>query len=151
MSRFISAACIAFLLLTGYPQRDVFTKYKAVEAYEVQPGILTFPTYAEDGQVCEIGIERRHYSPGLIKLDPSISREEIDKTVDELAPSVVRGQKSDSPLNDLMVVAGRGMTTVVEYENVSVQIESAAVGVTGKEKTVENVAAVVRWRNRKCK
>lgn len=48
--------------------------------------------------MCEIGIERRHYSPELIKLDPSLSREEIDKTVDELAPSAVRGQKSESPL-----------------------------------------------------
>jgi hypothetical protein len=151
MSRFISAACMALLLLTRYPQRDVFTKYKTVEAYEVQPGILAFPTYAEDGQVCEIGIERRHYSPELIKLDPSLSREEIDKTVDELAPSAVRGQKSDSPSNDLMVVAGPGMTTIVEYENVSVQIDSALIGATGKKKTVENVAAVIRWRNRKCK
>jgi hypothetical protein len=28
-------------------------KYKAVEAYEVRPGILVFPTYSEDGEVCE--------------------------------------------------------------------------------------------------
>jgi len=142
---------MSFLLLTLYPQKDVFTKYKAVEAYEAQPGILAFPTYAEDGRVCEIGIERRHYSPELIKLDPSLSREEIDKTVDELAPPAVRGQKWDSPLNDIMLVAGRGRTTVVEYENVSVQIESAVIGVPGKEKTVDNVAAVIQWKNRKCR
>jgi hypothetical protein len=151
MSRFISAVCMAFLLFTAYPQRNGLTKYKAVEAYEVQPGILAFPTYAEDGQVCEIGIERRHYSPEVIRLDPNLSREEIDKTVDELAPTTVRGQKSDSPLNDLMVVAGPGRTTVVEYENVTVQIQSGVVGVARKEKTVENVAAVIRWKNRKCK
>ena len=151
MFRLICAACMSFLLLTLYPQKDVFTKYKAVEAYEPQPGLLAFPTYAEDGRVCEIGIERRHYSPELINLDPSLSREEIDKTVDELAPPAVRGQKSGSPLNDLMFVAGGRMTTVVEYENVSVQIESAVIGVHGKEKTVENVAAVIKWKNRKCK
>jgi hypothetical protein len=151
MSRFISAASMAFLLFSAYPQRNGFTAYRAVEAYEVQPGILAFPTYAEDGQVCEIGIERRHYSPEVIKLDPSLSREEIDKTVDDLAPAAVRGQKSDGPLNDLMVVAGGGMTTIADYENVTVQIYSGVIGVSGKEKTVENVAAVIRWKNRKCK
>jgi hypothetical protein len=151
MSRFISAVCMAFLLFTAYPQRHGFTKYKVVEAYEVQPGILAFPTYAEDGQVCEIGIERRHYSPEVIKLNPCLSREEIDKTVDDLAPTAVRGQKSDSPLNGVMVVAGRGRTTVVEYENITVQIENAVIGVTRKERTVENVAAVIQWKNRKCK
>jgi hypothetical protein len=151
MSKFISVACTAFLILTGYPQRDVFTKYKAVEAYAVQPGILAFPTYAEDGQVCEIGIERRHYSPEIIELDPSLSQEEIDKTVDELAPAAARGRKWDSPFNGLMVAAGPGLTTIVEYENVTVQIESAVIGATGKKKTVENIAAVVKWKNRKCK
>lgn len=60
-----------------------------MEAYEVQPGILAFPTYAADGQVCEIGIERRHYSLEVIRLDPGLSREEIDKTVDDLAPTAV--------------------------------------------------------------
>jgi len=150
MLRFISAACAAFLLFTTYSQRSGFTKYKAVEAYEVQPGILAFPTYTEDGQACEIGIERRHYSPEVIKLDSSLSQEEIDKTLDDLAPAAVRGQKSVSRLNDLTVVAGRGMTTIVEYENVTVQIHSAVIGVARKETTVENVAAVIRWKNRKC-
>jgi hypothetical protein len=151
MSKFISVACMGFLLFSAYPQKNGFTAYKAVEAYEVQPGILAFPTYTEDGQVCEIGIERHHYSPEVIKLDLSLSREEIDKTVNDLAPAAVRGQKSSSPLNDLMVVAGRGMTTIVEYENVTVQIHSAVIGVSGKEKTVENVATLIRWKNRKCK
>jgi hypothetical protein len=151
MSRFVSAVCTALLLFTAYPQRNNFTKYKAVEAYEVQPGILALPTYAEDGQVCEVGIERRHYSPGVIKLDPSLSRKEIDKTLDDLAPTAVRGHRSDSPLNGLIVVAGPGRTTIVEYENVTVQIDSAVIGVARKEKTVENVAAVIRWKNRKCK
>lgn len=151
MSRVVSAACMAFLLLTAHPQRDSLTKYKAVEAYEVLPGVLAFPTYTQEGQVCEIGFERRHYSPEIINLDPSLSREEIDKVVDELAPARVRGQKWDSPLNGLTVVTGRARTTVVEYENVSVETDSTVIGATGQEKTVENVSAVVRWKNRKCK
>ena len=80
-----------------------------------------------------------------------MSRKEIDKTLDDLAPTAVRGHRSDSPLNGLIVVAGPGRTTIVEYENVTVQIDSAVIGVARKEKTVENVAAVIRWKNRKCK
>lgn len=82
-----------------HPQRNGFTTYKAVEAYEVQPGILAFPTYGADVQVREIGMERRHYSPEVIRLDSGLSQEEIDKTMDDLAPTAVRGQKSDNPLN----------------------------------------------------
>ena len=151
MCRLIGAACVAFLVFTAYPQRNSFTKYKAVETYEVRPGILAFPIHAEYGQVCEIGIERRHYSPQVIKLDPGLSQQEIDETVDDLAPAAVRGPKWDSPLNGLTDVAGRGMTTNVEYENVTLQIHSAVIGGTGKESTVENVAAVIHWKNRKCK
>jgi hypothetical protein len=85
----LSAACVLLLLLlTASPQTTSMAKYKAVEAYEVRPGILMFPTYTEDGQVCEIGLERRHYSPEIIRLDPNLSREDIDAIVDELDPRV---------------------------------------------------------------
>jgi hypothetical protein len=151
MFKLVGAACATLLLLAAYSQRESFTKYKAVEAYEVQPGILAFPNYTEEGLVCEIGIERNHYSPEIIQLDSGLSREEIEKTVDELAPAAVRGQKWDSPLNGLMTITGRAMTTSIEYEQVTVQIYSAVIGDSKKKTTVENVAAVIKWKKRKCK
>jgi hypothetical protein len=146
-----SATCV-LLLLTAAPQENRMAKYKAVEVYEARPGILMFPRYTEEGQVCEVGLERRHYSPEKITLYSTLSRKEIDEIADDLAPASERGPKLEGPLNNLMLVVGHGITTSVEYENVTVQIESAVIDNSNKKSTVvDDVAAVIKWKNRKCK
>jgi hypothetical protein len=155
MSRLAGLVCTAMLLLlVAKPQDDKhnpFSKYKAVEAYEVRPGILMMPSYAEDGQVCEIGLEKRHYSPEVIRLDPDFSHEQIDQIADELVPASERGPKSKDFANDLIVVDGRGMTTISTYENVSIQIHSAVSPKSKKQEIVAtDVAATIQWKNRKC-
>lgn len=151
MGKILSAACVLLLLLTASPQKNTTAKYKAVEAYEVRPGILMFPVYSEEGQVCEIGLERRHYSPEMIRLDSTLAREDVDAIVDELAPAGERGPKSQNPLDDLMLVVGPGRTTFEQYENVTVRIESAFIVNSEKKSTVDDVAAVIIWKHRKCK
>jgi hypothetical protein len=151
VAKILSAACVLLLLLTAPPQKNPMAKYKAVEAYEVRPGILMFPSYSEEGQVCEIGLERRHYSPEMIRLDSTFSREDVDAIVDELAPASERGPKSQIPLDGLILVVGPGMTTLEQYENVTVQIESAVIANSKKKSTVDEVAAVIKWKHRKCK
>ena len=126
-------------------------KYKAVEAYEVRPGILMFPTYSEDGEVCEIGLERRHYSWEIIRLDSTLAREDIDAIVDELAPASERGPKSQNPLDRLMLVVGPGRTAFEQYENITVEIEGGAIINSQKKSTFDDVAAVIIWKHRKCK
>ena len=151
MAKVLSAACVLFLFLTASPQKNRMAKYKAVEAYEVRPGVLMFPSYSEEGQVCEIGLERRHYSPEMIRLDSTLARTDVDAIVDELAPASERGPKSQNPLDDLMLVVGPGRTTFEQYENVTVQIESAVIATSKKKSTVDDVAAVIIWKHRKCK
>jgi hypothetical protein len=51
------------------------------------------PRYASDGRVCEIGLEKKHYSPDLIR-HGDLSRKEIDLIAEELAPS---GERVPSP------------------------------------------------------
>jgi hypothetical protein len=67
VAKILSAVCVLLLLLTASPQKYPMVKYRAVEAYEVRPGISMFPS--EERQVCQIGLERRHYSPETIRLD----------------------------------------------------------------------------------
>jgi len=84
MSKLIASVVVAMLLLiTSNPGRERFAKYKAVEAYEIRPGILMMPKYSTDGQICEIGLEKLHYSPDMIRLDSSLSRKDIDQIFDE--------------------------------------------------------------------
>jgi hypothetical protein len=153
-SGMIVLICTSMLLfLAAKPQNDRFSKYKAVEGYEVRPGILMMPRYAEDGQVCEIGLERRHYAPEMIRLDSSISREEIDGIVDELVPVEERGPKTGVlGGRDSITIIGPGMTTSVNYENISIQIESRVISSRKRSMSVDyGIAAIIQWKNRKCK
>lgn len=121
-----------------------------MEAYEVAQGILMFPRYAEDGQVCEIGLEARHYSPDLIRLDPGLPRNEIGRILDELAPIDERGPKDR--VRDLITRAGNSFVTSSEYGNVSIQIYSAVSRNSQKREIVaDDVATTIRWKNRKCR
>lgn len=146
------ALIIAMLLLasTG-PVREEFSRYKAVEAYEVRPGVLLMPRYSADGQVCEIALERLEYSPEKINLDPDLSREEIDQIVQEVVPPEDRGPTPPDFLKSLISRAGNSITTTTDYENVSVQTvgqvlaESHRHGITEADRV-----ATIRWKHRKC-
>jgi hypothetical protein len=141
-----------FLFLAAKPQSDKFSKYRTVEAYEVRPGILMMPRYGEDGQVCEIGLERRHYAGGVIYLDSELSRKDIDEIVDELVPVEERGPKTNIlGGRDSITTVGPGMTHLVDYENISVQIESRVISSKRRIEVVgENIAATIQWKKRKC-
>jgi hypothetical protein len=150
MARLLCAVGAVLFLLTASPQNSTFLEYKAVEAYEVHPGILMFPRYAEDGRVCEVGLERLHYSPEKIVLYSTLYRQDIDSIVDELAPASERGARSGRPPDGLFSMTGLGMTAIEQYEHVTVQIHSALPGLSEKS-NIDTIAAVITWRDRLCK
>jgi hypothetical protein len=145
---------IAMMTLGAKPQNEMFSKYKAVEAYEIEPGILAMPKYSSDGQVCEIGLEKRLYSPESVRLETNFSDQEIDHLVDDLVPSDMRGPKSGG------FEAGRKQTIitnisyseiVADYANVTVQAEGYFSFVPKqKVATQNNPVIIIRWNNRKC-
>ncbi|HUA02209.1 MAG TPA: hypothetical protein VMB02_17865 [Candidatus Aquilonibacter sp.] len=149
MSKLIGAVIALLLVPSVSPDRERFAKYKAVEAYEVPPGLLVLPTYSADGQVCEIGLERLHYSPELIRLDSTLSREEIDQIFDKLVPADERGPQSKDLAGSLITQGGGSLTTTVDFQNVSIQIYGAAVS-KKHSITVDEVAATLKWKKRKC-
>jgi hypothetical protein len=152
MSRLIGLALTAvLLLLSATLTRERFSKYKAIEAYEIRPGILMMPRYSPDGYVCEIGLERLHYSPEMIRLDSGLSREEIDQIFDELVPAAERGPQLKGVAGNLITKNGPGLITNIAFENVSIQIYSHILSTAHKgETTVDQVAATFSWKNRNC-
>jgi hypothetical protein len=154
MSKLIALSVLAMLLVpTSNPGRERFAKYKAIEAYEIRPGILVMPRYSADGQVCEIGLEKLHYSPEMIRLDSSLSRNEIDQIFEELVPSGERGPKPTNLLaQGSTIISGRGTATDEEYQNVSIEIFGNFSPADGKDGATEDqVAATLKWKNRKCR
>lgn len=129
-----------------------FAKYRKIEAYEIRPGILMMPRYTADDQVCEIGLSRLLYSPELIRVNPDLSRKEIDQILDELVPADERGKPPKDALDALMIQDGHTMTTNIEYENVLVQIFGATLPSRHKhETTVNEVVATIKWKQRVCR
>lgn len=152
MSRLMTVAFAAMIfLLSANPVQERFAKYRAIEAYEVRPGILMMPRYSADKQVCEIGLEKLHYSPEVIRLDSSLSRKEIDQIVDELVPAEERGPRSKEFVGTLITRSGPSLTMNIDFENVWLQIHGRASNAPGEAgTTVDWVAATIKWKNRKC-
>jgi hypothetical protein len=145
--------CLILFLVPSAITQDAtsFSKYNRVEAYEVRPGILMMPRYTSDGQFCEIGIEVRHYSPELIRVDPSLSNEEIEKLVEEFVPPADRRPRSTG-LPEPSSIEGHALTISAEYEGVIARTFSTEVCPWKSKKNcvLLTVAATITWKNREC-
>ena len=151
MSKLIGLGFVVlFVLFAANPVHEIFTKYKPVEAYEIRPGILMMPRYSADGQVCEIGLEKLHYSPETIRLDSSLSREEVDQVFYELVPADERGPSSKDFAGTIITRGGQSLTTNVDFQHVSIQIYGDASSPGGGATTVNEVVATLKWKSRKC-
>ena len=143
----ILACVMALLFLPTGPQNGKFSKYKAVAAYEIRPGILMMPKYAEDGEVCEITLQTTNASSDTINLTPTLPRKTVLELVDELAPVDERGPRTmDFGRDYISQHTGESVTTFAEWENVAVNIYGRASAGCGKG----DVIAEIRWKKRAC-
>jgi hypothetical protein len=70
MPKFVGLSLTILIMLNAVTTaQQQFAKYRKIEAYEIRPGILMMPRYTADDRVCEIGLEKLHYSPERIRLD----------------------------------------------------------------------------------
>jgi len=140
-----------FILPSSNTGSDKFSMYKPIEAYEVRPDVLMMPRYSVDGQICEIGLQKRNFSPELIRSDSELSRKELDEMFEELVPLSERGPRSkDFPL-DVITQNGGSIVTYIVFEKVSMQVYSHEVLVSTHGKThSQNVVAIIKWNDRKC-
>lgn len=139
-----STCALALLFFFAKPRDDRFLHYKAVEAYEIRPGILVMPGYSADGQICQAVIQKESYSNEIVHLDPTMPREVVDQIVDELVPDNEKGPLTlDKEMSRLSLYIGNAVTSFVDYKNVSVDIERRA------SSTGETVA-VIKWKHPAC-
>ena len=153
MSRLCGLGLATLALLSFLnPNPDRFAKYKTIEAYEIRPGILMMPRYSADGQVCEIGLQKLHYTKEKIRLDSGLEHKEINEIFDELVPASERGTESKAFEGSVITRDGASLVTTIDFENVSIQIYGQASPAAGEGGTiVDEVAAALRWKNRRCR
>jgi hypothetical protein len=145
MARLVGLACaIALLLFPGELHNERFSKYKRVEAYEIRAGILVMPRYSADGQVCMVVLQKGHYVNGVADLDSTLPRTVVIQIFDELVPPSERGPLStNAEMARLSVYSGNGVTSLLDYKNVSFDISRQA-------SSPDDIVAVIQWKDRSC-
>jgi hypothetical protein len=108
------------------------------------------PKYAGDGQVCEIGLQKRLYFPEKISVNDDLSRDEIEQVFEELVPASERGSKSIGFQAHQVSRSGNVVTTNIDYANVSLEIDGKEVSSKRHEVVEETVVAIIHWKNRGC-
>ena len=144
----VGVICLGLLsCIPAISQSGRLSHYKHVEAYEVGPDILMLPRYSKNGQVCEIALQKRLYSPDGFFHDPTLKRTVINKVIDELVSPAERGAAIKG--KDMIIQSGNGMAMNMEYENVSIVIYSEAS--QHQEQTVaRDIVATITWKHRTC-
>ena len=114
---------LAAVMFPLKPAQSFLSRYRCVEAYEVRPDIFATPTYAQNGLLCKVAVEKHHVQADLLDMSPTIPREVAMEIIDELAPPSERGPRSRkaSPF-DYDIIEGSVAVLPIDYDNVSIRI-----------------------------
>lgn len=109
------------------------------------------PKHSRNGEVCEIGLEKLHYSLNGIDLDWALSRGEITQILRELVPPNERGPRSKLFGGELISRAGLGLTTSMDFERVLIRIYGRQLpGSHRGEIVTGDIVATIHWKDREC-
>lgn len=149
MAKLMMICITSLLILAAGPQEEKLSRLHSVKMFEIQEAILVTPVYSDAGEVCRVVLEKRHLSSKGIDLDAEMSREEIQRVFDELAPKQERGQPKLKlgENGEITTFDGPALVTFVAYENVSIQM----YGKNNEGVTRGYVAAIIHWQKRKCR
>jgi len=139
---------ILTLGVPGFTQTssDLERKYGSpVKEYEVRPGILMTATYSDDGQVCKMYVERRHFSETGCDQRLYLSPEVIIELIDVLVPTELRGGKTKG--DGFSRITGQVSEQIYDYENVSITVLASAAS----SECNGDAALIIKWKNRACK
>lgn len=135
------------VVILGVPATHQFrASYPSVESYEIRPGVLAMPKYANDGELCQVSIEKLHIQQNGVELGvPTMSRQTVLKMIDELAPPSERGRAISqlAGFDYIDVINGTADVAAANYQNVSVKIY-------GSTSAPGDVAVVLVWKRKAC-
>jgi hypothetical protein len=102
--------------------------------------------YAENGEVCQVSIEKLHIQQDGVELGAStMPRKLVLEMIDELAPPSMRGQATVQLAGSdyISVTSGSADIEAANYQNLSAQIytTTSAPG---------DIAVVLQWKRKAC-
>jgi hypothetical protein len=121
-------------------------RFNKLVLFQVRPGTVALPTFAADGSVCRLEIEKvQQFESESTAPDHIIPDYLVSKLVDEVVPPNERG-KPNKYLSTESWVAGGAAFIKQDYENVSVGVYGTSI-VDGPNGATQ---IVITWRNRTC-
>jgi hypothetical protein len=121
------------------PPFEAESRFNRVATLEIRPGINIFPTFAANGNVCRMIVEKRVYvDPNIVDHNNVIPVALAHQLVDELVPPKERGTPSKH--------LGEEWLFKQDYENLSVTMHRAAV--VGEQNAIHVI--VIEWPMRDC-
>jgi hypothetical protein len=140
-----SSLIILAVAVSGLTQTttDLEKKYGSpVKEYKVRPGIVMTATYSDDGQVCKMYVERRHFSETGFDQRLYLPQEMIIELIDELVPTELRGGKTKG--DRFSRITGQVSEQIYDYENVSITVLAS----TASSDCNGGAALIIKWKNR---
>jgi len=137
------AACIQ---VSAQSQIDLMQKYLPIATYQIRPGIIMFVEFDNQGQACQMTLERNEAVSSNDGKRDTFSAQLADQLVDELAPVAVRGQPLSRYLNPDSYVAGGVFLLKQDFTNVSVE----KIGNTSDDSTESIRTLRILWTKRSC-
>jgi hypothetical protein len=133
---------------SGQTSTELASKYSPVAAYEIRPGILMTAKYADDGQVCEMVVEKRHETPAKTDLGSAIPRSMVKQLIDELVPAAERGRPTKPYFKEdaESTISGGVEDRASDFENVSIKV----VASISQSCDSGDEVIVIRWKKRAC-
>ncbi len=152
VNRQLAICSLVFLLFcnrgaAGQTEAQLEARFKKLVVLEIRPGIDVFTSFAANGSVCQMVIEKRQYLEGRNSdFDNTIPSALANQLVDELVPPSERGKPSSPYLSSESFIAGGASFIKQDYENVSVAMYGRSVD--GKVSGAR--AIIIDWPKRVC-
>jgi len=150
-------ATVCLLAFVTIPSNERFRKYSVPEVYETSSGIMIKPFYTSNHDVCEISIERRHLSNGIVDFDATMSKEQIMTLFDELVSTEERGHPGNKKLigdTQITEIDSNALTVSILYENVTLAMYGFLDHPKRQKdevpKNQKYLAAIISWNNLEC-
>ncbi len=151
LSRLLGLTVVGlYLLLVVGSNAQNLQQYKALEAYQVRPGILMIVKRTTNGLVCEVGLSKLSYLTEIPDRSPGFSWEALNQIADELVPSAERGPRLKGYERDELMIRGHVTFEFARYGNIVIEMSSSFTDDPGQIQA-EDGNGTIEWNNRKCK
>jgi hypothetical protein len=142
----LSFACLSQTSV-GQTAQQLASRFPALTAYEIRPGVLMLSKFDTKGEICEAIVEPLRQGSSSKTQRLTLSDKIADEIIQEIVPVESRGASSGRFFDPDSTVAGGVYELKTNYEFVTIEKMGNVPQSTGDE-TIQVIR--ITWRKRSC-